>query len=76
MRNYRKEAYEAVKEDRLWDYIANNYWKMEKDDIKEIALAILGAFDDLLERSWEQYTREELLTSAMEERGFDEEEEE
>lgn len=31
----------AIKQDRLYDYIANNYWNISKDDLKDIALELI-----------------------------------
>ncbi len=33
----------AIEEDRLYDYIANNYYKMSQEDLKDIVLELVYA---------------------------------
>lgn len=45
-----KELFEAIKEDKnhehhLYDYVANNYWKLSKDDLKDILLEVIACSD-------------------------------
>ena len=35
-----KEIIQALKEDRLYDFIANNYWKIERELIRDLILEI------------------------------------
>ena len=35
-REQEKEILEAIKEDRLYDYIASNYWKIEEEVIIQL----------------------------------------
>lgn len=35
-----KEIIQAIKEDRLYDFIANNYWRMEKEIVRDLLLEI------------------------------------
>ena len=35
-----QEILKAIKEDRLYDFIANNYWKMEKEIARDLLLEI------------------------------------
>ena len=42
-----KEILKACKENRLYDYIANNYWKMNVEELKDVCLeAIYTANND------------------------------
>lgn len=45
-----KELFESIKEDKnhehhLYDYVANNYWKLSKDDLKDILLEVIACSD-------------------------------
>lgn len=33
----------AIKQDRLYDYIANNYYLMSKEDLRDIALELIAS---------------------------------
>jgi len=35
-KDYRIEILNAIKENKLYDYIANNYWKIEKEIIADL----------------------------------------
>jgi len=35
-KDYRIEILNAIKENKLYDYIANNYWKIEKEIIVDL----------------------------------------
>ena len=35
-----KEIIQALKEDRLYDFITNNYWKIERELIRDLILEI------------------------------------
>ena len=33
----------TIKQGRLYDYLANNYWNMSKEDLKDIALELIAS---------------------------------
>lgn len=35
-----KEILKAIEEDRLYDFIANNYWQIEKETLRDLILEI------------------------------------
>ena len=35
-----QEIIQAIKEDRLYDFIANNYWKIDREILKDLILEI------------------------------------
>lgn len=35
-----KEIIQAIKEDRLYDFIANNYWRIEREMLRDLILEI------------------------------------
>ena len=35
-----QEIMQAIKEDRLYDFIANNYWKIEREVLRDLILEI------------------------------------
>lgn len=39
-----KEILQAIKEDRLYDFIANNYWQIEKETLRDLILEIYYIF--------------------------------
>lgn len=59
----RKGLLEAVKSNRLYDYIANHYTEMGTYDLKEVLLAVLGVCYDLCHG----YEDEEALINLIEE---------
>lgn len=65
----RKEILEGLK-DRPYDFIANNYYQISKEDLKDIILEILALFDG------EEYNKlkKELIESLRDYRQWDEEE--
>lgn len=54
-----KEILEACKQNKLYDYIANNYWKMTKEELKDVCLEAIYTADndeeigDNLNSRWE-----------------------
>lgn len=61
----RKGLLEAVKSNRLYDYIANHYTEMGTYDLKEVLLAVLGVcydkcYGDEDEESLMELVKEEL----------------
>lgn len=55
----------AIKQDRLYDYLANNYWNMSKEDIKDIALELIASesneelIDNLINYRFDYLTEED-----------------
>jgi hypothetical protein len=39
--NMEQEIIQAIKEDKLYDYIANNFYKMSKEDLRDLILEII-----------------------------------
>ena len=39
-----QEILQAIKEDRLYDFIASNYWKIEKETLRDLILEIYYIF--------------------------------
>lgn len=40
-----KDCLKACKDGRLYDFIANNYYRLGKDDLKDIILELIYTFD-------------------------------
>lgn len=38
----REELLKAVRGNHLYDYVANNYWKLDKEDLKNILLEVIA----------------------------------
>ena len=65
---------EAINEGRLYDFIANFYYQMSKDDLKEIILAMAGVVYDRTGHNDDDYHAfEELVLEELHERQFFEE---
>ena len=41
-----EDLLEKMKEQDLYDFVANNYWNMSKEQLKEVILSILGVVYD------------------------------
>ena len=41
----KKEVIAALREHRLFDYLANHYWEMDKEDLKDIAKELAYAIE-------------------------------
>ena len=63
----KQEMLEGLK-DRPYDFIACNYWMMDKDDLKDILLEVLALFDGA---DYERI-KEELPEALKEYRSWDE----
>lgn len=49
---------EKMKEQDLYDFVANNYWNMSKEQLKEVTLSILGVVYDEYEHTvgeWKEF---------------------
>lgn len=44
-REQKKEVIKALREDTLFDYLANNYYKFDKEDLKDIAKELAYAIE-------------------------------
>lgn len=70
-----KEIIQAIKEDRLYDFIANNYWKMEKEVARDLLMEIyyvLRYETDVDLSSNMRETRENLIESLKQNRDWEE----
>ena len=64
----------AVSDNRIFDYIANHYYEMSKEELKEVLLAVLAVGYDLtynLDESEEEYMTR--IHDELESRFFGEE---
>lgn len=48
-REQKKEVIKALREDTLFDYLANNYYKFDKEDLKDIAKELAYAISMSIE---------------------------
>lgn len=37
----KEEVMKAIEEDRLYDFIANNYWRMSQEELKDVLLEVI-----------------------------------
>lgn len=58
------EVMKAIEENKLYDFIANNYWNMDKAELKDIILELIWVYDEYGQASEEQ--RQHLLTCLSE----------
>ena len=68
-----KELIKATENNRLYEFIADNYYQMPTWQLKEVLLAVLGVgYDDCVrgQRSEKEYSR--LLVEELGDRGFGE----
>lgn len=63
-----KEILEGLKSGRPYDFIANNYWKMDKENLRDIILEILAQFDGKVYEG----IIEELVKNLVEYKGWEE----
>ena len=40
------EIMKAIEENRLYDFIANNYWNISKEELKDVILELIWTFMD------------------------------
>lgn len=72
MDDFRSGAKQAIREHRLYDYVANHYYEASKEDLKDLCLEILyGALDQMSGEDEEIYY--EILGSELDDRWEDEE---
>lgn len=70
-----KEIMQAIKEDRLYDFIANHYWEMEKEVARDLLMEIYYALryeTDVDLSSNMRETRENLIESLKQNRDWEE----
>ena len=70
-----KEIMQAIKEDRLYDFIANHYWEMEKEVARDLLMEIYYALryeTDVDLSSNMRETRENLIESLKQNRDWGE----
>ena len=63
-----KDAISAIREGRLYDYVANHYWEMPKEDLKDIALELIWNAEKCLVGKGTLEDLEENLISDLRER--------
>ena len=57
------EIMKAIEENRLYDFIANNYWRMSKDELKDVILELAWVCSDI---NTNEETKQQLLTNLSE----------
>ena len=64
----REGLLEALNSDRLYDYIANHYWEMTKEELKDVLLEVIyscqkrsdiDSISESLEERWDMVEDEE-----------------
>lgn len=64
----RERLLEALNSDRLYDYIANHYWEMSKEELKDVLLEVIyscqkrsdiDSISESLEERWDMVEDEE-----------------
>ena len=76
MENIEKEIIQAIKEDRLYDFIANHYWEIKPELLKDLILEtyyILRYETDIDLGANMQETREKIIESLKQNRDWEEE---
>lgn len=76
MENIEKEIIQAIKEDRLYDFIANHYWEIKPEMLKDLILEIyyiLRYETDVDLGANMQETREKIIESLKQNRDWEEE---
>ena len=75
MENIEKEIIQAIKEDRLYDFIANHYWEIKPEILKDLILEIyyiLRYETDVDLGANMQETREKIIESLKQNRDWEE----
>ena len=75
MENIEKEIIQAIKEDRLYDFIANHYWEIKPKLLKDLILEIyyiLRYETDVDLGANMQETREKIIESLKQNRDWEE----
>ena len=70
-----KEIIQAIKEDRLYDFIANHYWEIDREILKDLMLEIYYIFRYETSLEIEEdfsETHEKLIESLKENRDWEE----
>jgi len=72
MENLKKELVKITKENgcNLYDFIANHYWEMSKEELKEVLLAVLGVCIDKCCGDEDEKALGELIVNELEYRFF------
>lgn len=54
----KKELLQAIKSDMVYDYVANNYWRLSKEELayiaKELAFAIYSVLKEDAKPIWDE----------------------
>lgn len=73
MENYSERDLKlAVADNRIYDYIAEHYWEMPRDDLKEVLLAVLGVCYDKCYSDADERRLMEDINGELESRFFGE----
>lgn len=72
MDDFRSGAKQAIREHRLYDYVANHYYEASKEDLKDLCLEILYLATERLSEEDEEVFSESLL-NELDDRWEDEE---
>ena len=57
------EIMKAIEENKLYDFIANNYWNMTKEELKDVILELAWVCGDI---ETNDASRQELLANLSE----------
>ena len=69
------EILKAIKEDRLYDFIANNYWQIERETLRDLILEIYYIFKYETSLEIEEHFKtinEKIIDSLKENRDWEE----
>ena len=70
-----KQILQAIEEDRLYDFIANHYWEIDKETLRDLILEIFYTLR--IERTIEEETEignlaNDLINKLVDNRGWEE----
>ena len=73
--NLKERLLNSVRNDMLYDFVANNYSSMSKSEIKDIALEAIYAFYVALETAYDPKKLKADLMNELEDRIYDDDDE-
>ena len=73
--NLKERMLNSVRNDMLYDFVANNYSSMSKQEIKDIALEAIYAFYEAIETAYDPKKLKADLTNELEDRIYDDDDE-
>lgn len=59
----------AVESNRLYDFVANDYYRLTKEELKEVLLGVLGVVYDNCKSEDDEVAFNNLLDTELKERG-------